>query len=247
MDEQNRDQPKGVHTLSRRDFMKFAGMSVVSAGVVGTQIDSLGIERATWGFLLVDMKKCQGCTSCMLACSLVHEGVENPSLSRIQVLQNPYGKWPDDLVLSQCRQCVAPACVAACPAGALKADPDFGNVTRVDPDKCIGCKNCINACSFTPSRPVWNAEEKHSQKCDLCAKTPHWKEQGGPDGKKACVEICPLGAITFTKVIPDQTSADSYTVNLRGYPWARLGYPGWDHPLLEKIFNPVATKTGGRS
>jgi hypothetical protein len=26
--------------------------------------------------------------SCMLACSLVNEGVENPSLSRIQVIQN---------------------------------------------------------------------------------------------------------------------------------------------------------------
>ena len=61
--------------------------------------------------------------SCMLACSLVHHGVENPSLSRIQVLQNPQGSFPNDLVISQCRQCVDPACVRGLPVGALKRDP----------------------------------------------------------------------------------------------------------------------------
>jgi protein NrfC len=245
----DRDEKKTKDTLaiSRRDFMKFSGMTVVSAGIVGTHIDSFGVQQATWGFLLVDMKKCQGCTSCMLACSLVHHGVENPSLARIQVLQNPHGKWPDDLMLVQCRQCVEPACVAACPVAALQPDPAFGNVTLVDPEKCIGCKSCIKACPYTPSRPIWNAREKHSQKCDLCAKASYWNEQGGPDGKKACVEICPLGAIVFTKVIPDQSSKDSYTVNLRGLPWARMGYPGWDNLILDKLLNPAAKKIGGAS
>ena len=40
------------------------------------------------GYLLVDIKKCQGCASCMLACSLIHEGVESLSLSRIQIMQD---------------------------------------------------------------------------------------------------------------------------------------------------------------
>lgn len=236
MNTHKQQQPSRTLSLSRRDFMKFSGMTVVSAGIVGTRIDAWGRERATWGFLLVDMKKCQGCTSCMLACSLVHHGVENPSLSRIQILQNPYGCWPDDLMIAQCRQCVEPACVAACPVGALAPDPQFGNVTIVDQEKCIGCKSCIAACPYTPSRPVWNFEEGHSQKCDLCAHTPYWNETGGPEGKKACVEICPLGSITFTKVVPDQDKEDSYTVNLRGLPWARLGYPGWDLPVIDRLF-----------
>jgi len=245
MNDRDQKEGKGKMTLSRRDFMKFSGMTIVSAGVVGTRVDALGRQQVTWGFLLVDPKKCQGCTACMLACSLVHHGVENPSLSRIQVLQNPYGSWPDDLILVQCRQCVEPACVAVCPVAALARDPEFGNVALVDPEKCIGCKSCIRACPYTPSRPVWNSEEGHSEKCDLCAKTPHWDETGGPDGKKACVEICPLGAITFTRVVPDQNSEDSYTVNLRGLPWARLGYPGWDLPLLDRLFKPAEKKIGG--
>ena len=46
-----------------------------------------GIPAAD-GYLLVDIEKCQGCSSCMLACSLIHEGVESLSLARIQILQN---------------------------------------------------------------------------------------------------------------------------------------------------------------
>ncbi|MEI6127903.1 MAG: 4Fe-4S dicluster domain-containing protein [Pseudomonadota bacterium] len=245
MDDQNRLKGKGELALSRRDFMRFSGMTVIGAGIIVTHIDSFGIQRATWGFLLVDMKKCQGCLTCMLSCSLVHHGVENLSLARIQVLQNPYGSFPDDLVLVQCRQCVEPACVKVCPTGALAADPEHGYVTTVNVEKCIGCKRCVKACPYEPGRAIWNFEEGHSQKCDLCAHTPHWDEEGGPDGKKACVELCPLGAITFTKVIPDQSKNDSYTTNLRGLPWSRLGYPGWDFPLLDKIMNPYHQKTGG--
>ena len=75
----------------------------------------------------------------MLACSLVHEGVENLTLSRIQVIQNPFESFPDDVTIEQCRQCVDPACVKACPVDALKANAEYGNVRMVDRTKCIGC------------------------------------------------------------------------------------------------------------
>jgi protein NrfC len=215
---------KSVVAVSRRDFFKFSGMAIIGSGIIGCNIFSIGNEKATWGFLLVDMKKCQGCLSCMLACSLVHDGIESLSLSRIQVLQNSFGKWPNDLTLSQCRQCVEPACVVACPVDALKSNPDFGGVTTVDIEKCIGCKKCIEACPYTPSRVIWNFEEEHSQKCDLCANAPFWDNDGGPDGKKACIEICPLDAIVFTKVIPDQKGDEGYNVNLRGSQWEKLGF-----------------------
>jgi Fe-S-cluster-containing hydrogenase component 2 len=114
------------------------------------------------GYLLVDVKKCQGCMSCMLACSLVNEGVENLSLSRIQVIQNSFDKWPHDLTIEQCRQCVDPACVTACPEDALTADARFGNVRRVvDVEKCTGCGACIEECSYTPSRPFVVPDEAY--------------------------------------------------------------------------------------
>ena len=218
-------EDKSVATVSRREFFKFSGMAIIGSGIIGCNIFPIGNEKATWGFLLVDMKKCQGCLSCMLACSLVHDGIESLSLSRIQVQQNSFGKWPNDLALIQCRQCVEPACVIACPVDALKSDPAFGGVTTVDIEKCIGCKSCVDACPYTPSRIIWNFEKGHSQKCDLCANAPFWDNEGGPDGKKACIEICPLGAIVFTKVIPEQEGDEGYNTNLRGSQWKKLGFP----------------------
>ncbi len=103
------------------------------------------------GYLLVDIEKCQGCLSCMLACSLIHEGVESPSLSRIQIMQNSFASFPDDLTIEQCRQCVDPACVKGCPTGALRADARYGNVRMVDTEKCIGCGLCFDACPYTLS------------------------------------------------------------------------------------------------
>ena len=184
------------------------------------------------GYLLVDIEKCQGCLSCMLACSLIHEGVESLSLSRIQVMQNSFASFPDDLTIEQCRQCVEPACVEICPTGALAADARYGNVRIVDKEKCIGCGLCFEACPFTPSRAFLAPDaayddEAKSRKCDLCANAPyHWDDAGGgPDGKQACVAVCPVGAIIFAAEIPTQEGDGGYKVNLRDEVWAGLGYP----------------------
>ncbi|MBW2177520.1 MAG: 4Fe-4S dicluster domain-containing protein [Deltaproteobacteria bacterium] len=184
------------------------------------------------GYLIVDTRKCQGCASCMLACSLVHEGVESLSHSRIQIIQNSFASYPDDVAVEQCRQCVDPACVEACPVDALTADARFGNARVVDFEKCIGCGECVDACPFSPSRSQLAVAEKYdgddkAYKCDLCSLTPyHWDAAGGgPEGKLACVEVCPVGAIAFTREIPVQKGDEGYKVNLRGSGWAQLKYP----------------------
>ena len=117
------------------------------------------------GRLLIDIKKCQGCMTCMLACSLVHEGKENLSMSRIQVIQSSFEKYPGDI----------------------------------------------------ETRPV--------ESCDLCADTPFWNEKGGGDGKQACVEACPLGAVRFCTEISANIENGEYEVNFRGKGWKKIGYP----------------------
>ncbi|MCP4755604.1 MAG: 4Fe-4S dicluster domain-containing protein [Proteobacteria bacterium] len=244
MKDQKNENGTGNETVSRRRFLRVAGTIVLVAGTgcqfAAGQGSSADLKRAiansefppSDGYILVDVKKCQGCVSCMLACSLVHEGVESQSLSRIQVIQNAFEAYPDDLTIEQCRQCVDPACVKECPEDALTVRAEFGNVRMVDRDKCIGCGTCVDVCPYTPSRPVVVQDEKYkgdfkAKKCDLCANTPyHWDETGGgPDGKQACVEVCPVGAIRFSKKIPFQEGDDGYKVNLRDRNWRRLGYP----------------------
>ncbi len=156
----------------------------------------------------------------MIACSLVHEGKINTKLARIQVIQDPYGHYPDDIDVHQCRQCVFPECLVACPVpGAIYSDTKNGNVRRVDKLKCIGCQLCVTACPFTLSRIVWNSENGVAQMCDLCIDIPYWNEKGGPGGKQACVEVCPMEAIKFTNEIPTQIGEAGYKVNLRGKGW----------------------------
>ena len=233
--------------VTRRNFIKVTGTIILVAGT-GCFLSAADDKTASDGYLLVDVEKCQGCASCMLACSLVHEGVESLSLSRIQILQNSFESFPNDLTIEQCRQCVDPPCVKKCPTGALAVNVKHGNVRMVDKQKCIGCGACNEACPYTPSRAFIAADEDYdgeakSRKCDLCAAASfHWDVEqsdeideaggtfrqgqgGGPDGKQACVEICPVGAIKFTKKIPKQEGDDGYKVDLRDRNWGKLGYP----------------------
>jgi protein NrfC len=64
------------------------------------------------------------------------------SLARIQVVQNPFTCFPNDINITQCSQCVKSACLAACPVGAIDVDVSNGNVRTVDKEKCIGCNSC---------------------------------------------------------------------------------------------------------
>jgi protein NrfC len=220
-------EPKGY---SRREFVTGVGGIGVGAMLGGLLVKGFFLPEqvfaipASEGYLLVDTKKCAGCESCMLACSLVHTGRSNVNLSRIQITGNPFAGFPNDMEQVQCRQCPYPSCVDACPTGAMHADPDNGYVRTVDVDKCIGCERCVEACPFTPSRVQWNFEDKHAQKCDLCANAPFWDEQGGPSGKQACIEMCPMNAISFTRSTPVQTDA-GYIVNLRNSHWGTLLFP----------------------
>ena len=231
------EQEKGYEEISRRGFLKVAGTVVIYIGVGGCPtfdkssgkfIRSEDLEPnvvASKGYLLVDTKKCQGCVSCMLSCSLVHEGVENLSFSRIQVMQNPFEKYPEDITVGQCRQCISPACVEACPTGALHISKKHGNIRMIDASKCSGCRSCIAACPYEPVRLSFDYEKEHALKCDMCMNAPFWKEQGGVKGKQACVSVCPMGAIMFTGQIPIQKGNMGYEVNLRGKAWEKMGFP----------------------
>ena len=167
------------------------------------------------GYILVDSTKCSGCRNCMLACSLVHEGKTSLSLSRIQVIQDVLERFPDDIAIRQCRQCVDPKCVEACSAGALYVDTENGNIRAVNESQCNGCRECIDACTYIPQMVLWHREKNVAVKCDLCADTPYWGERGGSGGKQACVEVCPMKAIALTCEVPSQTGIRGYEVDLR--------------------------------
>ena len=222
------DHPDGPLDPTRRQFLVGAG-AVGFAAAFGLHLllpdGVLAIPNAE-GFLLVDLKKCQGCGTCMMTCALAHSGSASYTLSRIQIAQDSFVNWPNDVHMAQCHQCKDAPCVDACPVEpvkALKPNPAFGNVRMIDQELCIGCESCIDACPFTPVRVQWNHVTGKSQKCDLCADTPYLGEKGGPGGTQACVTVCPVGAISFTRLMPGENTEESYYVNLRNAVWQKLG------------------------
>jgi protein NrfC len=214
---------------SRRDFLTISGAAVAAQALVTATACSTTQETAaepypeSKGYLVYDSKKCIGCTTCMLSCSLVHYGEQNLSLSRIQIIQDSFGKFPDDVQIAPCRQCVTPPCVINCPEGAAYIDIENGNVRRIDEEKCVGCQTCLEMCPQQPHRTVWNHIKGVATKCDLCIDTPYWNEKGGVNGKQACVESCPMKAIKFVSATPDQKETEGYNVNLRNEHWLNLG------------------------
>jgi protein NrfC len=217
----------------RRDFL-LGGGTALAAGALSVSMPGSAAAltssaepqaakasyTASTGYIVYDSKLCLGCQSCMYTCSMTHEGEGNLSLSRIQIIRDApsFTKYPYDIVISVCRQCVSPLCVQNCPTGACHVDEANGNIRRIDQQKCIGCKRCISACPQRPHRTVWNPAKMKSSKCDLCADAPFWSEKGGPSGKQGCVEICPAKALKLVKEAPSQTDVAGYDVNLYQAP-----------------------------
>jgi ferredoxin len=110
-----------------------------------------------------------------------------------------------------------------CPNGAAYVDTANGNVRRIDQAKCIGCGICLSACPQQPNRTIWDPTKKKATKCDLCLDTAaYWNEKGGPSGKQACVEICPMKALKMVTETPDQTETDGYNRNFRTANWITM-------------------------
>ena len=138
--------------VRRRDFLMGSSAAIAAGAVAVCAPESMAFAQAasaanvsypaSTGYLVYDSRLCLGCQSCMFACSMTHEGEANPSLSRIQIIRDApsFTKYPYDVVMSVCRQCVSPLCVQNCPAGACHVDEANGNIRRIDQSKCIGCQ-----------------------------------------------------------------------------------------------------------
>ncbi|MFH0941950.1 MAG: 4Fe-4S dicluster domain-containing protein [Chloroflexota bacterium] len=134
--------------------------------------------------ILANSSLCGGCRTCEAVCSLDKEGIVNPELSRIYVKKDILGGYICEPI--PCKQCEDPACLLACPTGALHIDCVTG--ARVIDDRiCDGCQLCLEVCPVTPTRIGYHPEQNVCFKCDLCGGDPQ------------CVKFCPMGALTYLK------------------------------------------------
>lgn len=138
-----------------------------------------------YGFVL-DQSRCIGCHACTVACKTEH-GVEL-GVFRTWVKYIERGEFPDvrrHFSVLRCNQCTDAPCVEICPVESLFKRDD--GIVDFDPERCIGCKACLNACPYDALYidPTSNT----AAKCNFCA---HRVETGL---KPACEVVCPAEAI----------------------------------------------------
>jgi len=197
---------------SRRDFLKTSAL--ITSATMGLSSKSKAAPKYVLSEdrmgVLVDTTVCIGCRKCEWACKTAHGLPTEPidtydnrsvfqekrrpddkALTVVNEYPNVYSdKLPIDVKV-QCMHCDKPACVSACIVGAFSKQENGAVIW--DGDKCIGCRYCMVACPFQiPAFEFDKALKPNIMKCDFC-----YEERTSKGKLPACVEICPVEAITF--------------------------------------------------
>lgn len=123
--------------------------------------------------MVIDTTRCMGCQTCVVSCKISNQVPGDIYWGRVvanggEAFDKPAGTFPD-VTLSYraelCNHCANPACVAACPTGAMHKREEDG-VVLVEREECIGCGSCEAACPY--GAPHVDPEAQVSTKCTLC-------------------------------------------------------------------------------
>lgn len=139
-----------------------------------------------------DQKRCIGCRACELHCKCIHDLPPGPRLCEIvQVGPSPdaAGVPRVKFMFMPCFHCEDAACITACPTGAMRREESTG-IVYVESSRCVGCKNCIIACSW--GVPQWDDRNGTVMKCDYC------RDRLSAGLEPACVTGCTTRALSWT-------------------------------------------------
>jgi DMSO reductase iron-sulfur subunit len=136
-------------------------------------IDASFVKKGPKQYALwIDLEYCVGCNACTMACKSENNtpiGVDYNRVITVEEGEFRDAKKPPEtrvyFIPMPCMHCGKPACLAACPVGAITKRQEDG-VVLINKDRCIGCRYCAWACPY--GAPQYNAESKVMEKCTLC-------------------------------------------------------------------------------
>ncbi len=194
-------------------------LKVLAKNVISKPSATLAGKR--WA-MVIDLKKCRelpGCTKCIQACDYAHnipdmgnskdeiKWIWKEKFNHAFVEQENYFV-PDDVknnpAILFCNHCDNPPCTNVCPTQATWKRED--GVVMMDWHRCIGCRYCMAACPYGSRSFNWRDPRPHIkqlnpdfptrergvvEKCNFC------EERLSRGLLPACVEACPVKAMTF--------------------------------------------------
>ena len=191
--------------MKRRDFFKVAGSvsgtCLLPSSSRASSTSETGIE---FDAVLVDLSRCNGCRKCEEACAeenhlpvpdiknkIIFEQRRATTTTAWTVVNRFQTQKGEIFVKSQCMHCNQPGCAAACLVSAMKK-------TRQGPviwegRKCMGCRFCMVSCPFDIPKFEYDSPNPKIQKCVMC------RDRIQKGRVPACVEGCPVEALTFGK------------------------------------------------
>jgi tetrathionate reductase subunit B len=149
---------------------------------------------------VIDLSLCSGCYNCQVACKDEHCGNDwtpyakpQPDTGQfwLKVHEEERGTLPKVRVSYTpmlCMHCRNAPCIAACPIKDAIYRRDDGLVV-IDPQKCTGCRNCLDACPY--GCIYYNDNLRLAQKCTGCAHLIDREVWQQP----RCADSCPTEAL----------------------------------------------------
>ena len=186
--------------------------------------------------LLVDLRKCVGCTSCQVSCKMENAAPMGKFRSRVDIADaGEYPKAKRYFFPKICNQCDEPPCIEACPVKGATYKREDG-VVMVNRDLCIGCGRCVDACPYGsrflhPHIPVKNDPRPYAKdveevrgkkakdlrvvdKCDYCS---HRLAQGIEE--PACVHNCVGKARSFGDTSDPESEVSKTIASVKTEKW----------------------------
>jgi len=143
------------------------------------------VPITNYGFV-IDNRRCIGCHACTVACKGEHDDPIGVNKTWVKYIEK--GEFPNtnrNFSVMRCNHCDDSPCTDVCPVTALWERED--GIVDFDPERCIGCKACMQGCPYDALYIDPNSET--AAKCNYCS---HRVDTGR---EPACVTVCPEDAI----------------------------------------------------
>ncbi|MEY7848227.1 4Fe-4S ferredoxin N-terminal domain-containing protein [Natrarchaeobius sp. A-rgal3] len=204
---------------SRRDAMKKmgAGAAAVGLGAWGTVDDgqaepTIADDEVTtstregdvqWG-MAIDLERCDGCLSCVNACSQENDLDQGVNWMYILDYEEPRGgaETSRNRLVRPCQHCTDAPCEKVCPTTARHTRENDGLVLT-DYDVCIGCRYCQVACPYGVNYFQWDepdttidqvrehAEGMGAENEHMYDERDRWTDSRAPRGVMSKCTMCP--------------------------------------------------------